>query len=59
MIAKWIRPILRLRGSLTQDYYVRQLWGKQVIQRKPRQTSEKQRAMREAFGKMYAGKKKV
>ena len=44
-------PIGALRGDLRKrgDLYARMLCGKCVIQKKPRRSSEKQRAMRKAF----------
>ena len=51
-------PIGTLRGDLRKrgDLYARMLYGKCVIQKKPRRSSEKQRAMRKAFGSRYGGK---
>ena len=51
-------PIGALRGDLRKrgDLYARMLCGKCVIQKKPRRSSEKQRAMRKAFGSRYGGK---
>ena len=51
-------PIGALRGDLRKrgDLYARMLYGKCVIQKKPRRSSEIQRAMRKAFGSRYGGK---
>lgn len=49
-------PIQSLQGTLTEGYYCRVLNGKNIIQRKPRRQSDRQRAMREQFGKRWGGK---
>lgn len=50
-------PIGALRGDLRKkgELYARMLYGRCIVQRKPRCSSEKQRAMRRAFGLRYAG----
>lgn len=59
MTAEWIHPILRLRGSLTRDYYVRLLRGKQVVQRKPRKPmSPRKAAACKAFGERFGTARK-
>ena len=46
-----------LRGDLRKkgELYARMLYGRCIVQRKPRRSSEKQRAMRRAFVLRYAG----
>ena len=59
MIAKLNEPIKTLRGNLGKEYYVRVLYDKVVIQRRPKRTkppTEAQKRAREAFAKKYAGK---
>lgn len=56
MKAKFIEPIDELTGKLTSNVYTRMLNGMRVVQRCPRQSSEKQRAMRKRFGELYKGK---
>jgi len=58
-IVTFIRPIKEIRGMLKKGdtYYVRQLYGQWIVQRCPRKTSEKQRAMRQAFGERYGGRR--
>ena len=52
-----LEPIGALRGDLRKkgELYARMLYGRCIVQRKPRHSSEKQRAMRRAFGLRYAG----
>ena len=52
-----LEPIGALRGDLRKkgELYARMLYGRCIVQRKPRRSSEKQRAMRRTFGLRYAG----
>lgn len=54
MKAKYVLPIDSIRGCIGPDYYARVLNGQKIIQHRPRQSSEKQRIMRENFRKKYA-----
>ena len=56
-IVTFKRPIEEVRGILKRQdvYYVRNVYGKWVAQRRPRCYSERQRAMRESFGARYSG----
>lgn len=59
MIVKWIWPIGSMAGSITKEYYVRMLCGKQVIQHKPRKAmSEKKKQVCKAFGEKYGTSRK-
>ena len=57
-IATLKRPIEEVRGVLKKSdrYYVRMMYGRCVIQKRPACYSEKQRAMRHAFGVKYANR---
>ena len=54
------RPIAEARGILKKRdrYYIRMLDGQCIVQRRPKCYSEKQRAMRKAFGARYSGSTK-
>ena len=52
-------PIKSLRGNIGSEYYTRVMYGKQIVQRRPKRTkppTEAQKRAREEFGKKYAGK---
>jgi len=53
MKATAMYPLSALHGSITPDHYCRMLNGKLIVQRKPRQTSPRQQAMRQAFAETY------
>ena len=60
MEAKLRYPFSAVHGTLTSDdnAYVRMYRGKCIIHRKPTKQSERQRAMRAAFGAKYAGRRR-
>lgn len=59
MKAEWIHPIEELHGSLTEDYYVREAWGKHIVQRKPRkEMSARKKAVCQAFGEKYGSSRR-
>lgn len=57
-IVKLTTPIKALRGQLSKydDVYLRMLGGKCILQSKPKRTTYKQQAMRQAFAEKYKGK---
>lgn len=57
-VVSYLEPIAALRGDLRKKggLYARVVHGRCIVQRKPRQSSEKQRAMRQAFGARYGGR---
>lgn len=51
-------PVKEIHGSIDpqSEVYYRVLNGVQIVQHKPRVTSEKQKAWRKIFGERYQGK---
>lgn len=57
-IANLAYPIKAVHGQLCKrdQVYLRMLGDKCIIQRKPRRTTPKQQAMRQAFAEKYKGR---
>ena len=58
MLATLIEPYATMRGTIarTDNKYTRMYRGKCILQSKPTKSTPKQRAMRLAFGQLYAGR---
>jgi hypothetical protein len=56
MRATLVVPVESLRGKFGSDYYTRVMYGKQIIQRCPRRSTQAQLEARKRFAEKYAGK---
>jgi hypothetical protein len=53
-------PIKSLRGNIGSEYYTRVMYGKQIVQRRPKRTkppTEEQQRARKEFAAKYAVRK--